>query len=47
MRVAPQQHTEIIEPGDDALKLDPVDEKDRNRRLVFANMVQKHVLNVL
>src|SRR5262249_44442429 len=47
MRVTPQQHAEIIEPGDDALKLDAVDEEDRDRSLVLADVVQEDVLDVL
>ena len=40
MRVAPQQHAEIIKPGDDPLQLYPVDQKDRNRRLVLPDVVK-------
>src|SRR5215469_1010137 len=47
MRVAPQQHAEIVEPGDDALQLHAVDQKDRNRRLVLAHVVEEDVLHVL
>jgi len=47
VRIAPQQHTEIIEPGDDALLLDAIDEKHRHRGFVLADMVQEHILNIL
>jgi hypothetical protein len=39
MRIAPQQHAEIVKPGDDALELDSVHQKHRYRGLVLANVV--------
>src|SRR5690348_16639560 len=45
--VAAQQDAEIVEPGDDALELDAVDEEDRDGGLVLPHIVQKNVLNVL
>jgi hypothetical protein len=42
--VAPEQKTEIVEPGDNALQLHPIDQKDRQWRLGFANMIQEGVL---
>jgi hypothetical protein len=45
--VAAQQDTEIIEPGDVTLQLDPVDQKNRHRRFAFADCVEKSVLQVL
>ena len=45
--VAPQQHTEIIEPCDDALQLDAVDQEHRHRCLVLSNVVEECVLEVL
>ena len=47
MSVPAQQHAEIIEPGHDALQLHAVDEKDGQRRLVLANVVEKRVLKTL
>jgi hypothetical protein len=45
--VAPQQDREVVEPGDDALELDAVDQEDGHRGLVLAHMVQEHVLHIL
>ena len=45
--VAPQQHREVVEPGNDPLQLDPVHEEDRDRRLILADVIEKHVLQVL
>src|SRR5262249_4020447 len=45
--VATQQHAEIVEPGDDSLQLYAVDEKNRERSLVLADIVEKGVLKVL
>src|SRR4051794_7813799 len=42
--IPPQQHAEIIEPGHDPLQLDSVDQKDRQRRLTFSDMIEKGVL---
>lgn len=47
LTVAAQEHTEGIEPGDNALQFDPVYEEDRQRHLVLADMVQESVLEVL
>jgi hypothetical protein len=47
VRVAPEQDAEIVEPGNDALEFDAVDEEDRHGRLVLADVVQKYVLHVL
>src|SRR5262245_61148043 len=47
MPVPSQQHAEIVEPGHDALKLDAVDEKYRERGLCLANMIEKSVLKAL
>jgi hypothetical protein len=47
MPVAPQQETEIVKPGNDALKLDAVDEKNGQRNLGLANMIEKSVLKIL
>src|ERR1041385_1290677 len=40
MPTPPQQHAEIIEPGHDPLKLHAVDQKDRQRRLTFSDMIE-------
>jgi hypothetical protein len=42
--IAPKQQAEIVEPGDDALKLHAIDQKDRERRLGLANVIEKSVL---
>jgi hypothetical protein len=42
--VAPKQQTEIVEPGHDALELHSVDQKDRQWRLGFANVIEEGVL---
>jgi hypothetical protein len=45
--IPPEQDREIVEPGDDALQFDAVDEEDGNGRFVLADVVQEDVLNVL
>src|ERR1700730_16880073 len=47
MRIPAQQNTEIVEPSNNPLKLDTIDEKNGNRCLVFPDVVQENVLNVL
>src|ERR1700712_3455721 len=47
MAIPSQQDGKVIEPGDNPLKFDAINEKHRNRRLVFPHMVQEHVLNIL
>jgi hypothetical protein len=47
MTVAPKQQTEIVEPGHDALELHSVDQKDRQWRFGFANVIKEGVLQVL
>ena len=47
MTVPPEQDAEIIEPGDDALQLDAVHQKDGERGLVLANVIEKRVLKTL
>jgi hypothetical protein len=47
MPVAPKQDAKIIEPTHNALQLDPVDKKNRQRSFVLANVVEKRVLQVL
>jgi hypothetical protein len=42
--VAPEQKTEIVEPGDNALQLHSVDQKDRQWRFGFANVIKEGVL---
>ena len=44
MAVAPEQQTEIVKPGDNALQLHPIDQKDRQWRFGFANVIEKRVL---
>src|SRR5690606_36021416 len=47
LAVPAQQHAEIVEPGDDALQLDPVDQEDRDGNLRLADMVEKGILQIL
>src|SRR5215203_1195087 len=47
LTVAPQQHAEIIEPGNVALQFHAIDQIDRHRRLALADGVQKGVLEIL
>jgi hypothetical protein len=47
MSVAAQKHAEIVEPGDKALQLDAVDQKNRNLVPALAHMVQEGVLQIL
>src|SRR5262249_35252091 len=44
MPVTAQEHAEIVEPGNDALQLDAIDEESRERNLVLAHVVQERVL---
>ena len=44
MPVAPQQHAEIIEPGDHALQLDAVHQENGERDFAFADVIEKGVL---
>ena len=44
MTIAPEKYAEIIEPSDDSLKFHAVDEKNRERRFVFPNVIEKGVL---
>src|SRR5262249_17986858 len=45
--ISPQQHAEVIEPGNDALQLDPVHQEDRERRFAFPNVIEEGVLQIL
>jgi hypothetical protein len=45
--VAPQKDAEIIEPGDETLQFDSIDQKNRDGGLGFPNVVEKRVLEVL
>jgi hypothetical protein len=45
--ITPQEHTKIVEPGDNALQLHAIDKKDRERNLVLADEIEKSVLEVL
>src|SRR4029077_2012909 len=47
MPVATQQHAEIIEPGDDALKFHAIHQKDGEWNFVFADVIEKSVLKIL
>jgi hypothetical protein len=39
MTVAPKQQAEIVEPGDNSLQLYSVDQKDRQGRFGFTNVI--------
>src|SRR6266404_1808157 len=47
MTIPAQQHTEIIEPSDDPLQLNSIDEKDRQWNFGLSNMVEKCILQIL
>ena len=47
MRVATQQHREVIKPRDNASQLHAVDQKNRHGNLMLPNVVQEYVLYVL
>jgi hypothetical protein len=42
--VAPEQQAEIVEPGDNSLQLHSIDQKDRQWRFGFANVIKEGVL---
>src|ERR1700722_13091610 len=42
--VAPQQQAEIVEPGHNSLQLYPVDQKNRQWRFGFSNVIEEGVL---
>ena len=42
--IAPKKNTKIVEPGHDPLQLNAIDQEDRKRSLVFANVIEKSVL---
>jgi hypothetical protein len=44
MTVAPEQQAEIVKPGDNPLQFHPVDQKDRQWCLGFANVIEEGVL---
>jgi hypothetical protein len=47
MAVAAEQNAEIVEPGDDTLQFDPIHQKDRQRYFIFADKIEKSVLEIL
>ena len=47
MPVAAQQYAEIVEPSDDTLQFDAVDQENREWNLVFTDKIEKSVLQVL
>jgi hypothetical protein len=47
MTIPPQQNRKLIEPRHNALQLYAVDKENRDRRFVFADVVQEHILNIL
>jgi hypothetical protein len=47
MPIAAQQDTEIVKPGNHALQLHPVHQKDRERDFCFADVIEEGVLQIL
>src|SRR5439155_11822218 len=47
MAVAPQQHAEIIEPGDNALQFHSVHQEDGERSFTFSDVIEEGVLQIL
>ena len=47
MPVSSQQEAKIIEPGDDSLELDAIDEEDRERDFILPDEIQKCILQIL
>jgi hypothetical protein len=47
MSIPAQKDAEIIEPGDDALKLDAIDKEYRQGNFLLPDVVEKGVLKVL
>ena len=47
MAVAPQQHAEVVEPGNHALKFYPVYQEDGDGNFAFSDGIQKSVLKIL
>jgi hypothetical protein len=47
MPVAAQQYAKIVEPGDDTLKFDAVDQEDCEWNLVLTDKIEKSVLQIL
>jgi hypothetical protein len=44
MTVAPKQQTEIVEPGHNSLQFHSIDQKDRQWRFGFTNVIKEGVL---
>jgi hypothetical protein len=47
MGISAQQHAKIIEPSNVPLQLNPVNQEYRDRHLCFADMIEKHILQIL
>jgi hypothetical protein len=47
MAISAQQDAEIVEPSDYALQLDAVHQENRQRRLMFPNVIKESVLEAL
>jgi hypothetical protein len=45
--VPTQQQTKIVERADHSLQLHSIDQEDRHRHLVLADVIEEHVLEVL
>lgn len=44
MSIASKQEAEVVEPGDDALQFDAIDQKDGQRRFGLPDVIKKGVL---
>ena len=47
LRIAAQQQTEIVEPSDHTLQLDTVNEENRHRHFLLADVIKEGILQVL
>src|SRR5262249_4028448 len=47
MPIPPQQHTEVVEPGHNALQFDTVHQENGERYFAFADMIEKSILQIL
>ena len=47
MAIAAQQHAEIVKPSHNALQFNTVDQENRQGNLVFADIIEKCVLQIL
>jgi hypothetical protein len=45
--IAAKKNAEIVKPGNDALELDPIDQKDGHWCFLLSDVVEKNILKVL